>query len=87
MSFQDTSFSREHRYSLGVETASGLHYLSIPVSTGLVDYEERYEISAADHGRYGLDGAAAAAFADECRRHEHDVLLIQKPGWNRGTPV
>lgn len=87
MSFQDTSFSREHRYSLGLETDSGRHYLSIPVSNGLVDYEEYYEISAADHGRYGLDEAAAVAFADECRRHEHDELLIVKPGRSRGTPV
>jgi hypothetical protein len=87
MDFQDTSFSREHRYSLGIETESGRHYLSIPVSNGLVDYEEYYEISAADHERYGVDHPAAAAFADECRRHEHEEQLIQKPGWNRGTPV
>lgn len=87
MNFQDTSFCREHRYSLGLETGSGRHYLSIPVSNGLVDYEEHYRISATDHERYGLDEAAAATFADECRRHEHDELLIQKPGSNRGTPV
>ncbi|MBZ5740654.1 hypothetical protein [Nocardioides mangrovi] len=87
MDFQDTSFTREHRFSLGIETESGRSYLSIPVSNGPVDYEEYYEISAADHERLGHDDAAAAAFADECRRHEHDGLLIQKPGWNRGTPA
>lgn len=86
MDFQDTSFSREHRYSLGTEVESGRHYLAIPVSNGLVDYEEYYEISLADHERYTDDPAAAAAFADECRRRDHDDLLMQEPGWNRGTP-
>ena len=37
--------------------------------------------------RYLADPQAALAFAEECRRREHDDLLILKPGWNRGIPI
>lgn len=87
MNFEDSFFSREDYYSLGVETDSGRRYLSIPVSNGLVDYEEYYEISESQYRLFLADPPSAAQFADSCRRHEQDELLIQKPGSNRGTPV
>lgn len=46
MKFEDVYFSKEDRYSIGTETDSGRHYVSMPVSNGLVDYEEYYEIDA-----------------------------------------
>ena len=85
--FQDLSFSREGRYSLGLDTKTQAHFLSIPVSNGIVDYEEYYEISLQEFATFTADSAAALKFADECRRHEHDELLLQKPGWNRGDPT
>ena len=85
--FHDHFFSREERYSVGEETESHRLYLSIPVSNGLVDYEEYYEITREQYDAFAADLSLAAVFAEECRRHEHDDLLIQKPGWNRGTPV
>lgn len=87
MAYKDTFFSREHRYSLGVEEDTGRHYLAIPVGNGPFDYEERYAITP---GRYReLLGSTSTAvdFAESCRRRERDELLIGKPGWNRGTPV
>lgn len=87
MQFNDTYFSREERFSVGTEQESGKKYLSIPVSNGLVDYEEYYELTQAQYAQFIDDHVAAANFADSCRRHERDELLIQKPGWNRGTPV
>ena len=87
MRFRDTFFSRDDRYSLGVEDATGKFYLSIPVSNGIVDYEEFYELSHQEYDQFLADGIAAARFADECRQHQRDELLIQEPGWNRGTPV
>jgi hypothetical protein len=33
------------------------------------------------------DAVLALAFVEECRRREHDDLLLVKPGWNRGVPV
>jgi hypothetical protein len=80
MAFEDTYFSKENRYSLGIESKSHRYYASIPVSNGIVDYEEYYELFSSDED-------AAIEFVESCRRHERDDLLLQKPGNNRGTPV
>ncbi|MGB8206538.1 MAG: hypothetical protein WCF69_02845 [Mycobacterium sp.] len=87
MKFEDTYFSKEDRYSLGIESTSGRHYVSIPVSNGIVDYEEYYEITPDEYHQFLSDKAAAVEFVESCRKHERDDLLIQKPGSNRGTPV
>jgi hypothetical protein len=87
MKFDDTYFSREDRYSLGVEAASGQNYASIPVSNGIVDYEEYYAITPDQFDEFLANRDAALQFVESCRRHEQDDLLIQKPGSNRGTPV
>jgi hypothetical protein len=87
MKFDDTFFSREDRYSLGIESTSGRYYASIPVSNGIVDYEEYYQISPEQYRNFLHDKDAAIDFVEACRRHEHDDLLLQRPGSNRGTPV
>jgi hypothetical protein len=87
MKFNDTYFPTEDRYSLGVESTSGQSYASIPVSNGIVDYEEYYAITPEQFDEFLADRLAALQFVESCRRHEHDDLLIEKPGSNRGTPV
>ncbi|BCI83048.1 hypothetical protein MTY66_46730 [Mycolicibacterium sp. TY66] len=87
MKFSDTFVSREDRYSIGAELNSGRLYVSIPVSNGVVDYEEYYEISAEQSDVFLADRIAAIEFVEACRRREHDDLLVLKPGTNRGTPV
>ncbi len=87
MKFEDTFFSRDDRYSLGVESTSGRNYASIPVSNGIVDYEEYYEVTPSQYREFLNDRNAAIKFVEACRRHECDNLLIQQPGSNRGTPV
>jgi hypothetical protein len=87
MKFDDSQFSTEHRYSLGVESTTGRHYTSIPVSNGIVDYEEHYEITPEQYQSFLNDSEAAFKFVESCRRRERDDLLIEKPGRNRGTPV
>jgi hypothetical protein len=87
MTFHDTWTSVEHRFSLGIESDVGRHYLSIPVSSGIVDYVEFYELTPDSYQHFLTDLAAAVVFADECRQRQHDDLLLQKPGWNRGTPI
>ncbi|GAB09199.1 hypothetical protein GOARA_032_00010, partial [Gordonia araii NBRC 100433] len=82
--FEDTFFSRENRYSLGMDRKSGSFYLAIPASSGVVYYVEYYRLGEADYGTFC---SVAAGFADECRRRDHDDLLIQKPGWNRGAAI
>ena len=87
MKFDDTFFSRDGRYSIGVESTSGRYYVSIPVSNGIVDYEEDYELSQDQYDNFLNDSAAAIEFVEAYRRREHDDLLLQRPGTNRGTPV
>jgi hypothetical protein len=79
--------SEENRYGLGVDTDSGKHFLAIPVTIGVADYNEYYEVTNGEFARYLADPAAALTFAEECRLREHDELLIVKPGWNRGIPI
>lgn len=79
--------SQKNRYGLGVDTDTGRHFLAIPVTIGVADYNEYYEISNDALARYLVDSAAALDFAEQCRRREHDELLIVKPGWNRGIPI
>ena len=87
MEFKDTYFSKEDRYSIGVEPTSGRYYASIPVSNGVVDYEEYYGITEAQYREFLSDRGTAIDFIEACRRREHDDLLLQRPGSNRGTPV
>jgi hypothetical protein len=87
MKFDDTFFSREDRYSLGIESTSGRQYVSIPVSNGIVDYEEYYEITPDQYQVLLGNRDVATEFVESCRRHEGDALLIEKPGSYRGTPV
>jgi hypothetical protein len=84
---RDEYVSREERFSLGVDGGSGVPYASFPVSTGVVDYEEYYRLTAEQYARYLADPAAALAFVEEARRREHDDLLLRQPGTNRGTPT
>jgi hypothetical protein len=84
---RDEYFSREHRYSLGTDEESATHFASLPVSNGIVDYEEYYKLSDAEYARFLEHPAEAIAFIEQCRLRLHDDLLMQKPGWNRGTPV
>lgn len=87
MTFNDEYFSAADRYSIGIESPSGRFYASIPVTNGVADYEEYYELTGAQFSKFMLDKESAVEFIEACRRREHDHLLLQKPGSNRGTPV
>jgi hypothetical protein len=83
----DEFFSREDRYSLGRDGVSGRHYVAFPVTIGVVDYDEYYALTDDHYALLLSDPSAALEFVNECRNHEHDELLLQKPGWNRGVPM
>jgi hypothetical protein len=87
MKFEDVYFSKAERYSLGMEADSHRYYISIPVSNGIVDYEEYYAVSDEQYEVFLSNRSDAVSFADACRMHKHDDLLLHKPGTNRGTPV
>ena len=64
-----------------------MHYLSIPVSNGLMDYEEYYSIArdlAESSDSHLIELRALAA---KCRAHQIDDRLLQQLRSNRGTPV
>jgi hypothetical protein len=87
MRFEDAVVVKADKYAIGTETLSGRHYVSFPVSNGFVDYEEYYEITPTDFERYRDDPPTARTFVDECRRRQHDELLMVKPGRLRGNPI
>lgn len=87
MKFKDVFVSREHMFSIGIEETSGKFYVSIPVSNGLVDYEEYYQIDRATFELFQRDLSAALEFVGRCRRRELDQLLIVQPGTNRGSAI
>ncbi|AVF37729.1 hypothetical protein KWG64_08190 [Rahnella sp. PD12R] len=85
MKFEDVFFSREERYSIGIETETARYYLSIPVTNHMIDYEEYYEISESEYNIFLSNPAMAVDFAKQCKRREKDDLLIVKPGALRGV--
>lgn len=85
--FNDTYVSREDRFSLGLDMETGGYYASFPVTIGIIDYEEYYKLTPEQYEDFMRDHTAALNFVNSCRRHERDDLLIEKPGWNRGTPI
>ncbi|MCU9949184.1 hypothetical protein [Pseudomonas sp. PDM13] len=87
MKFTDLFVSREYLFSLGIEEESGRLFLSIPVSNGLVDYEEYYEVNKATFDLLENDVEAAIEFARRCKNREMDDLLMVKPGKLRGTAI
>lgn len=84
---KDLYVSREHRFSIGIDEATGRHYVSIPVTNGMVDYEEFYEIDRLEFERFMADTDTALAFVERCRRREADDRLIHQPSIERGTPL
>lgn len=57
MKFNDFYVSRKERFSMGVEETSGQFYVSFPVSSGFVDYEEYYAIHPQMFERFQNDVA------------------------------
>lgn len=85
--FEETYFSREHRYMMGIDYKGTGFYLAIPVTNGVVDYNEQYGITPEQYELFMSDQQAAVQFVEECRRREHDDQLIYPPGTNRGIPM
>ena len=86
MRFVDTWFSREQHYALGREGDSGEFYASIPVTAGIVDYEEYYRLTPSQFLSFLASPSQALPFIEECRQRRLDHLLMIRPGPNRGNP-
>lgn len=79
--------SRQHQYSLGQDQETSAYYLSIPVANRLVTYEEYYKLEDDQYTEFKSQPELAKAFAEECRKQQHDGLLILKPGADRGMAI
>ena len=86
MKAHDAYISREKHFVLGFDSDSEKYYLAFPVTIGVVDYDEYYELDESTYHAWLADPDLALPFLAEARNREHDELLIQKPGWNRGIP-
>lgn len=61
--FETTHVHREHWFSLGIDTTTGGHYLSIPVSLQIADYTEYYAIDDTEYRAFVADPASAIPLA------------------------
>jgi hypothetical protein len=87
MKFDDIYTAHEDRFSIGIERSSGRYYLSIPVSNGLVEYEEYYEIDRFLFDRINDCFEDARGIAKKSRMRLNDEKLIEQPGERRGSPI
>ncbi len=85
MKYEDVYVNREARFAIGRETYFGICYLCFPVRNTFAEYDEYYAVDEAQFQLYQHDLPAALAFADACREHRNDHLLIVPPGRLRGT--
>lgn len=51
-------FSREHQFAIGIDRKAGGYYLAIPVSNGVVDYDEQYRITPEQYQSFSADLAS-----------------------------
>ena len=85
MGFRDIHVNTANRFSLGVDEETGMHYVSIPVSNRLADYEEYYTIAPHMVQDYPDTFDAVMEIVTKCRNREFDGQLIEKPGSDRGV--
>jgi len=86
MKFKYTNFSREGRYSIGIEEESGNFYISILVRNFIIEGEECYRITPAEFKLFSEDIGKAKDLADRCRQRLEDERLLYQPFTTRGYP-
>ena len=87
MRFDDIFIFKKERFSIGQEADSGKFYLSFPVSNGLVEYEEYYELTEEEFERFSAALVEMRELAELARSRNCDDRLIIKPGSQRGSPI
>jgi len=78
--FTDLFVSRQHQFSLGVDTQTGAHYLSTPITQDglhhLAEYEAYFRLGPDEFARFRDEPASAAEFVETCRRNGDRERLI-----------
>lgn len=86
MKFIVSKFSRELRFSIGIEQESSKYFISFPAYNGMVEYEEYYEISQQEFHNFSLDLNNASAILQRCRERKEENRLLYQPSIKRGSP-
>lgn len=87
MKFNDRHVFKEDRFSVGIEESTGKYYISIPVANPYVDYEEFYEIDAAQYMACPNNIDELRQIVARCRARQNDSRLLVMPGKLRGSPI
>ncbi|MBF0208449.1 MAG: hypothetical protein HQK53_16340 [Oligoflexia bacterium] len=86
MKFKDIKFSKEHRFSIGVDEESNKYYISFPAYNGMVEYEEYYKISEQEYLNFIVDLNNALILLQRCRERNEENRLLYQPSIKRGSP-
>lgn len=87
MKFKYTKFSKELRFTIGIEEESGLYFLSFPVnSSRFADDEEYYEISEEEYKSFSEDLNNGVELLNRCKKRQEDSRLLSPPADPRGEP-
>jgi hypothetical protein len=87
MRFEDIFIFKSERFSVGQELDSGKYYLAIPVSNGLVEYEEQYKLAQDEFERFSAALTEMRELAEQSRARQLDSRLMMTPGRLRGSPI
>lgn len=69
-----------------MESTTSRFYVSIPVSNGITDCEEYYELTDEQYHEFQRDPSAVIDFVEACRRRQHDDQILQLARSNPGNP-
>ncbi|MBF0315011.1 MAG: hypothetical protein HQK50_08125 [Oligoflexia bacterium] len=86
MKFKDANFSKEHRFSIGIEEESNKYYISFPAYNGIVEYEEYYEISQQEYLDFDTNLSNALTLLQRCKERKEESRLLYQPSIKRGSP-
>jgi hypothetical protein len=86
MKFNHIFSSQEERFSIGIEEESNKYFIAIPVTTGIADYLEYYEIDKEDFDNFQTKDEHLKKIAQACRDRKNDSKLISGPRNPRAVP-
>jgi hypothetical protein len=86
MKFEIISFSKVNRFGVGIEEESKKYFIAIPVTTGVFDYFEYYEIKKSDFEKFDTDLEHLKKIVQLCRDRKNDAKLISGPRNPRAVP-
>jgi hypothetical protein len=86
MNFVTIFLNKTERFSIDLETKFQKISVTIPVSNGLAEYEEFYEISEGELELFTNDDTLLKSFVHDCKNRKNDDRLLYKPGRLRGYP-